>query len=169
MATIILGHRSIDPHCIFSGYTFCQYNYGSAVYFMEAIPKKSLSLKHRYAYLGFETCHNICLMVVCIFFHPLCIHTLARKILQSTSVIMSSNFVLWGEICYTSKLLTSIVSQVSSLQVLLVLHIVHKCHILTTSVASVTNIILPSFLFHASNDIIKTLKTPQRLVLKKRN
>ena len=25
---------SIDPHCIFGGYTFCQYNYGSAVYFM---------------------------------------------------------------------------------------------------------------------------------------
>jgi hypothetical protein len=48
-------------------------------------------------------------------------------------------------------------------------HLVCKCHILTTSVASVTNIILPSCLCRASNDIIRTLKTPQRLVLKKRN
>jgi hypothetical protein len=37
------------------------------------------------------------------------------KVLHSSS---SSNFVLLGAICYTSKLLTSIVPQVSSLQVL---------------------------------------------------
>ena len=48
-------------------------------------------------------------------------------------------------------------------------HLVRKCCILIISVTSVTNIILPSFLCHAFNDIIRTLKTPQRLVLKKRN
>ena len=48
-------------------------------------------------------------------------------------------------------------------------HLVYKCHILNTSVASVENIILPSCLCRASNDIIRTLKTPQRLVLKKRD
>jgi hypothetical protein len=88
VATISLGHRSIDPHCTFSGYTFYQYNYGSTVYFMVAIPKKSLSLKHRYTCLGFETCHNICLMVVCRFLWFLCVHTLSRKSLQSTLVII---------------------------------------------------------------------------------
>ena len=49
------------------------------------------------------------------------------------------------------------------------LHLVRKCHILTISVASVTNIILTSCLFHASKDITETLKTPQRLAWKKRN
>jgi len=88
MDMISSGHRSIDPHCIFSGYTFCQYNYGSIVYFMVDIPKKSLSLKHRYACLGFETCHDIYSMVVCIFTQPLCILTLDWKSLQSTSVII---------------------------------------------------------------------------------
>ena len=54
MATISLSHYSIDPHCIFGGYTpVCQYNYGSIVYFMAAIPHKSRSPKHRYACLGF--------------------------------------------------------------------------------------------------------------------
>jgi hypothetical protein len=50
-----------------------------------------------------------------------------------------------------------------------VLHLFHKCRILTTSFASVANITLPSCLCCASNDIIRTLKTPQRLVLQKRN
>jgi hypothetical protein len=45
----------------------------------------------------------------------------------------------------------------------------NKCHILTTSVASVTNITLPSCLCRASHDITKTLNIPQRLFLKKRN
>ena len=97
---------------------FCQYNYGSAVYFMVAISKKYLLLKHRYACLGFETCHNICLMLVCIVFgFSTSIPFLKKvyKLLQSSS---SSNFILWGEIYYNSKLLTSTVSQVSSLQVL---------------------------------------------------
>jgi hypothetical protein len=48
-------------------------------------------------------------------------------------------------------------------------HLVCKCRILTTSVISVANIILPSFLCHASNDMTGTLRTPQRLVLKRRN
>ena len=66
----------------------------------------------------------------------------------------------------TSVVIKIVVSVASCLQVS---HLVCKCLILTTSVASVTNIILPSCLCRASNDIIKTLKTPQRLVLKKRN
>jgi hypothetical protein len=88
------------------------------------------------------------------------------KLIQSS---LSSDFALWGAICYTSKLLTSIVSKVSSLQVLQVSHLVRKCRILTTSVASVTNIILSYCLCCSPNDIIRTVKTPQRLVLKKRN
>jgi hypothetical protein len=40
---------------------------------------------------------------------------------------------------------------------------------LTTSVISVSKIMLPSFLCHASNDMTGTLRTPQRLVLKRRN
>ena len=45
-------------------------------------------------------------------------------------------------------------------------HLVRKCHILTTSVA---NIIIPSFLCCASNDIIGTLKTPSKTGFRKRN
>ena len=48
-------------------------------------------------------------------------------------------------------------------------HLVRKCRTLTTSVASVTNSILPYCLCRASNNITKTLKTPQRLVLKRRS
>ena len=65
-----------------------------------------------------------------------------------------------------SVFITSVVSVASCLQVS---HLVCKCRILTTSVASVANIILLSCLCHLSNNIISTLKTPRRLVLKKRN
>jgi hypothetical protein len=48
-------------------------------------------------------------------------------------------------------------------------HLVRKCHILTASVISFDNIILPSCLCHASDDMTWTLTTPQTLVLKRRN
>ena len=161
MATISLVHRSIDPHCIFNGYTFYQCNYGSAVYLMVAIPKTFLSLKHRYAYLGFETCHNICLMVVCSFYQVLWVYTLAWTSTKYFShQFASSNFILWGAICYTSKLLTLIVSQVSSLQRSQVSHFSHKCRKCQGS-------ILPWFLCRAYNDMRRTLETPQTFELKK--
>jgi hypothetical protein len=153
VATISSGHRSIDPHCIFSGYTFCQYNYGSAVYFMAAIPKTSFSLKHRYACLGFEICHNICLMVVCIFFRFICVHTLSRKSLQSTSVIIVFELHTLG----------------GNLLHLKITHFDSVASVIITSVASVKIIRLPCCLCRASNDITKTLKKPERLVWKKRN
>jgi hypothetical protein len=48
-------------------------------------------------------------------------------------------------------------------------HLVCKCRILTTIFASVKKSILPSCLCRASNDITKTLDTPQRLFLNKRS
>ena len=128
------------------------------MYFMVAIPWKSLSLKHRYACLGFETCHNICLMVVCIFFQVLRIHTLAQKSLQSTSVI-------------SSRLLTShfggqyVTHQNYSLQWWPIVIITSVAFL----VASVANIILSSCLCRVSNDITRTLKTPSNTGLIRRN
>jgi hypothetical protein len=140
------GHRSIYPHCIFSGYTFYQYNYGSAVYFMVAIPKKSLSLKHRYAYLGFETCHNICLMVVCIYFSSLSVSIplleKVYKVLQSSS---SSDFALWGAICYTSK---SLIAMMASVVVTNIASVAYWSQVSQTSYC----------LCHLSNDIVRTLR-----------
>jgi hypothetical protein len=95
MATINSGHGSIDPHYILGGYTFYQYNYGSAVYFMAAISCKSLSPKHRYACLGFETCHNIFWMFVCSFYQVLNVHTLALnicKVFQPSFSLLTSHF-----------------------------------------------------------------------------
>jgi hypothetical protein len=71
----------------------------------------------------------------------------------------SSNFALWGEICYTSKLLTSMMTYCRHYKCC-------KCHI---SVTSVANIILSSFLCRVSNDIIRTLKTPSKTGLRRRN
>ena len=48
-------------------------------------------------------------------------------------------------------------------------HLFCKCRILSISVTSVKNIILLYFICSAYNDIMKTLKTPQKVVWKKRN
>jgi hypothetical protein len=74
----------------------------------------------------------------------------------------SSNFALWGAICYTSKLLTSMMTYCHHYKC-------RKCHILATSVTSVTNIILSSCLCRVSNDITRTLKTPSKTGLRRRN
>jgi hypothetical protein len=104
------------------------------MYFMVVLPKKYLSLKHRYACLGFETCHNICLMVVRSFFHPLCVHTLSQKSLQSTSLIIIFGLLtLGGNLLHikithfnsvASVVITSVVSVTYCLQVF---HLHHKC------------------------------------------
>jgi hypothetical protein len=67
--------------------------------------------------------------------------------------------VHWIETCYTSKLLTSMMTYCRH----------YKCRILAISVASVTNIILSSFLCRVSNDITGTLKTPSKTGLRRRN
>ena len=64
--------------------------------------------------------------------------------------------------CYTSKLLTPMMTYFRHYQC-------RKCRILSIIVASVTNIILSSYLCHVSNDIIRTLKTPSKTSLRKRN
>jgi hypothetical protein len=69
----------------------------------------------------------------------------------------SSNFALWGAICYTSKLLTTMMTYCRHYVVLQVSHI---GKVSQTSYCYLSYVVL-------SNDIIRTLKTPQRLVLKK--
>jgi hypothetical protein len=115
MTTINSCHRSIDPHCILCGYTFYQYNYGSAVYFMAAIYCKSLSPKHRYVYLAFETCHNICWMFVFSFYQVLRVHTLALnicKVFRPSFSLLTSHFrgnFVTHEICTPRYLSLSVV------------------------------------------------------------
>jgi hypothetical protein len=136
----------VDPLCILRGYDqFRSWEYRSTVYFQwlylfintimdpqcilwrpylasldhPSIGMPALGLKHVIIFVG-------CLCAASVRFSasiPL------LESLQSISVIssLSSNFILWGAICYTSKLLTLIVSQVSSLQVSQVSHFAHKC------------------------------------------
>ena len=117
---------------------------------MVAIPWNPLSLKHRYVCLGFETYHDICLMVVHSFYQVLWFHTLARKILQSTSAIsfclMTSHFGGQSDTHHNY-----------SFQWWPIVFI--------TSVASVTDIIQSSCLCHVSIDITRnTWRHPRRLV-----
>ena len=82
--------------------------------------------------LGFEICHDICWMFMCSFHQVLQVYTLACESINHFSYqFKSSNFILWGAICYTSNLLTLIVLKVSSLQRLQVSHFADK----VTSVA----------------------------------
>ena len=129
---------------------------------MVTIPWKYLSLKHRYVCLGFETCHSICWMFVCSFCQVLCVYTLAWKSTKHFSYqFLFSNFILWGEIYYTSKLLTSIVSQVSSLQRSQVSHFAHKVASVVCCSQVSQESMLPWRLCRAHNDMRRTLETPQ--------
>jgi hypothetical protein len=75
------------------------------------------------------------------------------KVLQSSS---SSDFALWGAICYTSK---SLIAMMASVIITRITSVAYWSQVSQTLY----------FLCRLSNDIIKTLQTPQRLVLKKRN
>jgi hypothetical protein len=88
----------VDPLCNYHGYDqFMSWNYISTLYIWWLYPsvnmimdpqcilwwpylESPLPLKHRYACLGFETCHNVFLMVICNFYQVLRIHTLALNI-----------------------------------------------------------------------------------------
>jgi hypothetical protein len=78
------------------------------------------------------------------------------KVLQSSS---SFDFALWGGICYTSKSLIAMMASV------VVTNIASVAYWYQVSQVSQTL----SCLCRPSNDIVKTLKTPQRLVLKNIN
>jgi hypothetical protein len=57
--------------------------------------------------LGFEICHDICWMFVCSFCQVLRVYTLSWTSTKYFSYqLASSNFILCGEFCYTSKLLS---------------------------------------------------------------
>jgi hypothetical protein len=78
MATINLGHQSIDPHCIFDGYTFLSTQlwirsvfYGG--HLLQSLDHPSIGMPT----LGCETCHDICWMFVCSFYQVLRVYTLA--------------------------------------------------------------------------------------------
>ena len=115
--------------------------------------------------LCFEICHDICWMFVCSFRQVLRVYTLAWESTKYFSYqFLSSNFILCGEICYTSKLLPLIVSQVSSLQRLQVSHFAHKVASVYVSHKCRKNIkqrMFPWCLCCAYNDMRKTLETPQ--------
>ena len=112
--------------------------------------------------LGFEICHDICWMFVCSFRQVLRVYTLAWMSTKYFSYqFLSSNFILWGAICYTSKLLTLIVSQVSSLQRLQVSHFAHKvASVMCCSQVSQESM-FPWCLCRDHNDMRRTLETPQ--------
>ena len=136
VATISLSHHSINPHCIFGGYTFLSIQlwirsvfYGSHI--LLSLDHPSIGMPA----LGFETCHNICWMFVCNFCQVLWVYTLSWMSTKYFShQFVSSNFILWGAFCYTSKLLSWIsvalslsivVSVASSLQLLQVSQVGH--------------------------------------------
>ena len=125
----------VDPLCILRGYDQSESSeYRSTLYlrwlyllintimdlqcilwqpYLESLDHPSIGMPA----LGFEICHDICWMFVCSFRQVLRVYTLAWESTKYFSYqFLYSNFILWGEICYTSKLLTLIVSQVSSLQ-----------------------------------------------------
>jgi hypothetical protein len=78
------------------------------------------------------------------------------KVIQSSS---SSDFALWGAICYTSK---SLIAMMASVVVTNIASVTYWLQVLLVSQTL-------SYLCCLSNDIVNTLKTPQRLVLKRIN
>ena len=140
----------VDPLCILRGYDqFESPRYRSTLYFWWLYPCLSIQLWIRSVFygghtlpsldfpgigmpaLGFEICHDIGWMFVCSFRRVLRVYTLAwtsTKYFSHQSA--SSDYILWGAFCYTSKSLNQIsvayashVSQVSQswLQVLQIL------------------------------------------------
>ena len=75
--------------------------------------------------------------------------------------ILHKSLLLLIFVCYTSKLLTLIVSQVSSLQVLQVSHFSHKVASVVCCSRVSQESMLPWCLCCAHNDMRKTLETPQ--------
>jgi hypothetical protein len=138
VATTSPSHQSIDPHCIFGGYTFLSIQlwihsvfYGGHI--LLSLDHPSIGMPA----LGFEICHDTCWMFVCSFCQVLRVYTLAWTSTKYFSYqLASSNFILWGAFCYTSKLLSWIkcrmflsivVSVASSLQLSQVSQVGHKC------------------------------------------
>ena len=95
----------MDPHCTFGGYTF----------FINTIMDPQCILWRPYLTsldppsigmpaLGFEICHDICWVFVCSFLQVLRVYTLAWMSTKYFShQFASSEFILWGAFCYTSK------------------------------------------------------------------
>jgi hypothetical protein len=77
VATISLSHYSIDPHCIFGGYTLLSIQlWIRSVYYgghISNLNHPSIGMPA----LGFEICHDICWMFVCSFRQVLRVYTLA--------------------------------------------------------------------------------------------
>jgi hypothetical protein len=107
VATISPSHQSIDPHCIFGGYTFLSIQlwirsvfYGGHI--LLSLDHPSIGMPA----LGFEICHDTCWMFVCSFCQVLRVYTLAWTSTKYFSYQLASfNFILWGAFCYTLKLL----------------------------------------------------------------
>jgi hypothetical protein len=115
----------VDPLCILRGYDQSESSeYRSTLYFrwlylfINTIMDPQCILWRPYLAsldhpsigmpaLGFEICHDICWMFVCSFCQVLRVYTLAWTSTKYFSYqLASSNFILWGAFCYTSKLLS---------------------------------------------------------------